>query len=403
MLKTRNLLPLPALAAAGVLLASLQLASVARATPLPPSPPANVTVRVEGLNETRLLPTQVTTAQAPVVKDGNEAHACPGGSALGALQVVTGGNWSGPWNSKFNQYEVFSIEGETHEFEPASKANYFWSFWLDGKEAEVGACEAAVHTGDSVLFFPACFGEACPAPAPLPLGVEAPGSANVGEPVRLTVKQFSPAGAATAFAGASVTGGAGAVVTDAHGGATTSFAHAGETLLRVTGPGAIRTETTVCVHAGNDGTCGTPAPPGVVSQPRPSVTAAPPPAPYHGPYAVIAQVASLHDQQVYSARRVPRLITGSVSAHVAVASVALSLRRRYHGRCYAYDAVRERFARSRCGTSRFFGVSRSSSFSYLLPGALPRGAYVLQVRAMDAAGNVTTPTFGKSEIRFYVR
>lgn len=398
MFKARS--PLPA--TAGLLVALCFIGAVpATAAALSPEAPATVTVRVEGLNETKLLSTQVTTGAAPVVKDGNQAHACGGGSALGALELATGGNWSGPWNSKFNQYEVFSIEGETHEFEPGAKANYFWSFWLDGKESEVGACEAALHPGDRLLFFPSCFGEACPAPAPLPLEVQAPPSANVGEPVQLTVRRLTAAGVASEVAGASVAGGGAGGVTDAHGNLTLSFAQPGEALLRVSAPGTIRTETMVCVHAGNDGSCGTQAPAPSSSgpaEPRP-VTA---PVPYRGPYAVIAQVASVRDKHSYTSATAPRLLSGTVLAHVPVASVSLALRRRYHGRCYAYNAVRERFARSRCGADRFFPVANSAGFSYLLPARLPRGAYVLEVRATDAAGNVTTPSFGKSAIRFYV-
>src|ERR1700716_1931712 len=59
--------------------------------------PATVTVRVEGLTETKLSATQVTTTTAPVVKDGNPEHACPGTNASGALELATGGNWSGAW------------------------------------------------------------------------------------------------------------------------------------------------------------------------------------------------------------------------------------------------------------------------------------------------------------------
>jgi len=363
--------------------------------------PTSVTVRVEGLSETKLPPTPVALGTAPVVKDGNASHACGGGTALAALELATGGNWNGPWNSKFNQYEIFSIEGETHEFEPSSKANYFWSFWLDEKESEVGACEAQLQPGDRLLFFPSCFGEACPSPAPLPLGVQAPASAGVGEAVQVTVSRFTPAGVASNVAGATVAGGGASATTDALGHATLSFASAGETLLRVSAPGSVRTETTVCVHAGNDGTCGTQAP--ALAAPPPAVHAAAPPPPYKGPYAVIAQVTSVRDQHVYAPAGAPRVLSGTVSAHVAVTSVSISLRRRHAGRCSVYNAVRERFVRARCGRSEFFAVARGASFSYLLPGKLGPGAYVLEVHANDAAGNQVTAAFGKSRIRFYVR
>src|ERR1700730_6373799 len=186
-----------ALCAAGLLLAaSTQVALASEST--------QVTVRVEGLTETKLLPTPVTLAGTPLVKDGNPEHACPAHSALAALDLATGGNWGGPWNSKFKQYELFTIEGETHLFEPEAKANYFWSFWLDEKEAEAGACEAQVNAGDRVLFVLGCFGESCPQPAPAPLGIEAPNRANMGEPVHVTVRSFSRTGVSAEVSGATV-------------------------------------------------------------------------------------------------------------------------------------------------------------------------------------------------------
>jgi len=126
------------------------------------------------------------------------------------------------------------------------------------KEASVGACEAQLQAGDRVLFFPSCFGGACPA-SPAPLAVEAPPSANVGEAVPVTVRRYSATGEASPAAGASVTGAAAPVSTDAGGHATLTFTSAGQITVRVSAPESVRTETTVCVHAGNDGTCGAPA------------------------------------------------------------------------------------------------------------------------------------------------
>src|ERR1700682_5980936 len=77
----------------------LSLSLLAQATPARAAGPAAVTVRVEGLTETKLASTQVTTTTTPVVKDGNPAHSCPGTSAAGALQLATAGNWSGTWFS----------------------------------------------------------------------------------------------------------------------------------------------------------------------------------------------------------------------------------------------------------------------------------------------------------------
>jgi len=97
------------------------------------------------------------------------------------------------------------------------------------------------------------------------------------------------------------------------------------------------------------------------------------------------------------------VLAGTIRAHSAVSSVSLKLRRRYRGRCYAYDGIRERFLRSRCGQGSFFEASSDGVFSYLLPSALAPGRYVLDIRATDVAGNRTTLARGTSRLVFYVR
>jgi hypothetical protein len=97
------------------------------------------------------------------------------------------------------------------------------------------------------------------------------------------------------------------------------------------------------------------------------------------------------------------VLAGTVTAHTAVSSVSLELRRRFRGHCSAYDGVIEQFVAARCGRGRFFKVSTSSSFSYLLPAALAPGRYVLDIEATDVAGNRTSLARGTSRIVFYVR
>jgi hypothetical protein len=372
--------------------------------------PAQVTVRVEGLTETKLLPTPVTLNGAPLVKDGNAEHACPGNTALAALQIATGGNWSGPWNSKFKQYELFTIEGETHLFEPEASANYFWSFWLNEKESEIGACEAQVNPGDRALFVVSCFGKACPEPAPTPLGINSPSSANVGEPVPVTVKRFSTSGVATEVPGATITGASAPATTDPNGHVTVAFTQPGTAILRVSAPASIRTEATVCVHSGNDGTCGTSAPAAVSTPAAGSVQNLPAP-PYGGPYAVVAKTTGVLDAHSYLKRNAPRVLGGIVTAHTGITSVSIELWRWHRGRCYVYDGRQERFLAAPCArsgyfkipsSSSFFKVSSTSSFSYLLPFALGPGEYLLDIQATDAAGNRTSLARGTSRIRFYV-
>jgi hypothetical protein len=359
--------------------------------------PATVTVRVEGAATTVLAPTQVTTTTVPMEKEG---HSCSGTSAAGALQLATTGNWSGHWYEE-GGFFVETIGSESFVKSPSG----YWSFWLDNKAATKGICESELEPGDSILFFPECFGE-CPAP-PNPLGIEAPAVAEVGEAVTVTVASYANAnGAKSPASGASVSYEGTQETTDASGHATPRFSHAGAMTVRVTAPHAVRTETTICVHAGNDGNCGTSVPVGSTTPTFARTTAGSGVLPfvaYKGPYALVADVTGPIDGHVYPRRSAPRVLAGKIASHNGVSSVGAELRRQYRGRCYAYDGARERFRAARCHAGSFFKVSDGGVFSYLLPSALAPGRYVLDIQARDADGNVTTLARGSSRLVFYVR
>jgi hypothetical protein len=379
-------------------LSSLGFASLAHA-----AGPATVSVRVEGVNQTLLSPTTVTTNGTPVEKDGNPAHTCSGASAAGALEQATSGNWSGEWFGGIG-YSVETILGETHAFEPGAPANYFWTYWLDNKESSSGICEGELSSGDSVLFFPACYSEtepsSCP-PAPNPLGIAAPSVVEAGASFTVTVTSYAnSSGAASAAVGATVSGGGGEATTNSAGQATLALTSTGNVQLRVNAANAVRTEASVCVHKGNDGNCGTTSASGTSAPSTSAIVAAPP---YSGPYAVVAKATNVLDDHVYTPAKAPRVLSGTVATHTQVTSVELRLRRSYRGRCYAYDGTSERFARAKCGSGSFFKVSSTPSFSYLLPGALAPGRYVLDLEATDAAGHTSTLARGSSRIVFYVR
>jgi hypothetical protein len=177
-----------------------------------------------------------------------------------------------------------------------------------------------------------------------------------------------------------------------------SFASPGVATVRAEAPEAIRTETPICVHAGNDGTCGTTAP--VAAHTSIPLS---PPAPYKGPFAIVAQVSGLTDGHVYGRSQAPRVLAGTVISQAAVTSVTLALRREYRGRCYVYEGTRERFVRSRCWKDSAFQVAQGGRFSYLLPTRLKPGRYVLDVQGTDAAGNQVALARGTSRVVFYVR
>ncbi len=370
--------------------------------------PAQVTVRVEGLSETKLPPTLVTTTTTPVVKDGNEADSCPGTSALGALELATAGNWSGPWEAKYNQYSIFTIEGETHEFEESASANYFWSFWLNDKEAELGACEIEVHAGDRVLLFPSCYGTTCPTPEPTPLELEAPTTANVGEATAVSVKQYNAKGEASPAVGASVIGGGAGATTDSQGHATLKFGGAGIYTLQVNagaGPPAVRTEATICVHNGPDGTCGTQVLTACATESSPAGGCGGPGIVLPPPATVTTVAAGVKSGRSYSKRKAPRILKGTVTVPTGATlkEVRIGLMRRNGKRCFAFSGSKERFVKSRCGALRFFSVGDTESFSYLLPAALPAGHYVYDIEALDASGRATKLVPGVSHVVFYVK
>jgi hypothetical protein len=371
--------------------------------------PATVTVRVLGPApnyEALTALTQVTTTTTPVTKDEGS---CSGTSAAGALELATQGDWEGAWSAKYSDYEVTAIDGRGFPFEEGASADYYWSFWLNNKYAEYGVCEPEMEQGEQVLFVPACYGTGCPPAAPGVLALEAPATAEVGTPTTVTVLDYPEGGGEPQpLRGAVITGWGSSAETDATGRATLTFPGDATYTLRAAGavgeePKSIPGEALVCAHTGNDGTCGTTAPGHSTGSSAPAGTDLQHVAPYTGPYAVVAAIGDVRNRHTYSPGNVPRVITGTVSAHTAVTSISLRLRRSYHRHCWAYSGKRERLERVRCGRGRYFQVaSGGDSFSYLLPSRLPRGRYVLDIRATDAAGNQTTLARGTSRVVFYV-
>lgn len=389
---------------------------LAGAAPALAEGPATVTVRVEGFNgQTLLAQTQVTTNTTPVPVTGGS---CSGTSAGGALYDAVGGNWQALSGSE--GVEIDGIEGLN--FPPFSAhGDAYWSFWLNNQFASQGACAEQLVSGDRVVFAAQCIaiGEDCPTSATAPdhfltltlTGTaSSSGIADVGEPVLLSVGSISTATDQPEPAlppEVTLAGAPAGVALNAQGSTTISFSAPGTYVLQARAPDSVPSDPiTLCVHNGNDGSCGTPLPtrpgaPGI--SPSAGTGAARPTPPYTGPYAVVARITGLLEHHVYSRRHAPRLLSGTVSAHTAVTSVSIALRRSYRGRCFAYSGVREQFAHARCGTAPFFEVSKDPSFSYLLPAALAPGRYVFDIEASDAAGNHTTLARGTSRIVFFVR
>jgi len=211
-----------------------------------------ITVRVEGTTKTLLATTSVTLGSAAVVKDGKSSDSCGGTSAAGALQVATHGNWQGTWSASYDSYFLNAIEGLSF---PSTGAEY-WAFWVNDAPSSAGICAYHPKPGDSILFFPDCFGKKCPKSAGV-LGVKAAAVATVGRPFAVAVTAYSDAkGLGSQASGATVAGGGTSAKTQTSGIAKLTFAHSGHFTLRVTKPNAVRTEVLVCVQSVAAGTCG---------------------------------------------------------------------------------------------------------------------------------------------------
>ena len=150
---------------------------------------ADVGVRVEGTPDTLVPRTVVSTSLDNQSRRRKPpCHHAPSASAGGALERATAGDWSGRWAS-FGDYEIQTIKGERHASNAGDSSGTYWSFWLNYKLANAGACGTPVQTGDDVLFFPSCFG--CDK-EPTPLRIASlPQSSQPGQPFDVRVVEYA--------------------------------------------------------------------------------------------------------------------------------------------------------------------------------------------------------------------
>jgi hypothetical protein len=334
-----------------------------------PAIAANVTVRIEGAGQTLVPRTVVGTSSAPVQRSG---HECTGTSALGAVNTATGGDWSGSWFDGLGWF-VETMKGETH----ASTAAGYWGLWINHTFSDLGVCSVELQEGDEVLY--------SPSNGPiLELGnlpaTVAPGQTVAAKVTRHALADPNAYPSTTLHEpaqGASVSYGSGTATTGADGVAQLTFGASGPVTVQATAPGSLRSAAlTTCVTNGADGACGSAIPPGAVRPTSADET------------APTATIAGLRRGQVFSRKRAPRTLRGTVSADPSgIKSVRLSILRRQRGRCWAFDGESERFKRHGCDGSRSFRIGDRAEWSYLLPKRLPRGRYTIRVVAIDKAGN----------------
>lgn len=354
----------------------------------PAAAQAEVTVRVEGQNTTLLPRTAVPQTDAPEPNTG-----CPGTSAAAAIERATNGDWD---RKPYAQ----TILGESHTYTDSD----YWALWVfrGGRFVVAnGACDETLAPGEELLVGY----ERAPEPDytlrifPLWLtGV--PATATAGVPFTVTVNR---AACESAFclpgegrrepgAGATVTAGDATAIADAEGRATLTPSSSGPVTLRATAPESNPSAAEALTV--DD-------PP---LYPIPTDPGPPPVAPAQDLQPPFSAIRGIREQQVFrKRRRAPRTLRATVADEGALAAVALSITRKRGKRCSAFNDLRGRFVRVRCGRHPRFGVGTDKEVSFLLPRRLGRGRYVYDVVATDAAGNREKLARGRNRVVFHVR
>lgn len=193
-----------------------------------------VAVRVEGISHTLLPVKTVTTHSGWITRFRAPRGKCGDTSGAGALDIATHHGWSGPWDGKLGDYEVFSILGETHTF----SSKDYWAVFVNNVPDAMGICGTKLHSGEQILF------AAVPdSGIAYPLTVSAPAHATVGHAFTVKVSWVKGTGATKPLAGASVNG----KLTGGSGKVQITPTSAGTLTLHVAKRGYIRDEVTVRV------------------------------------------------------------------------------------------------------------------------------------------------------------
>ncbi|MEA2306277.1 MAG: hypothetical protein QOH43_3557 [Solirubrobacteraceae bacterium] len=374
--------------------------------------PVTVNLRVEGPTRT-LFEGPVTTDVAPFkFSDSAQTYTCDGTAALGgpsATPVPTRGTLLSAAAAQ-NGFELkggfssfgasFSrINGEDVGFDAAT--NKYLVEYHDGSfDASYGACARPVVTGDDEVF---AYGDGSESLLKLSRTAgPAIGAPNLGATLTLKV---TDAGTGEPVAGAAVAG----QTTGADGTVTVGpLTTRGVTEFKATKAGAIRSNADrVCVTDGADGACGTttpsaPTPPAAcVTSGDDGLCGTTDKRPATG------SIASLKNGQTFAKGKGPRTLKGTVAADPSgLGSIRLRLSRNDRGTCTAFSGTTERFTKlKRCSTltAKFFTIPAAPSWSYQLPSKLGRGRYVLDVVAVDKAGNAdSTLVRGRNRVVFRV-
>lgn len=199
-----------------------------------------VNVRVEGVHRT-IFDGNVKTSPHSISKDSTGPHPCdgtnnganstPGATVHTALDDASKAGhftWAATWSSSFNDFFVTRIGPDT------GNATNFWAEAVNFKDTSVGGCQVELKSGDQVLFY------FVKGSSKYTLKLRGPHSARVNHTFKVHVtdgKTGKP------VKGAKVDG----HKTNARGVVTLRLRHAGNTRLRATLPGSVRSNVVV-VH-----------------------------------------------------------------------------------------------------------------------------------------------------------
>jgi hypothetical protein len=279
-----------------------------------------------------------------------------------------------------------------------------WGYAVNHTTANVGGCQIALAPGNEVLWAYNYFNLVHL------LNLSGPSVIQVGVPVTLHVTDGRTGEPISGAAIGEDIGGItamppGGPLTNANGEAAIVLTHTGSVTIKATRSDSVRSNgLVVCVHAANDGSCGTAAaqtPGGASTTTSNGQRNGQPPL---GPD--IAEIVGMRSGHVYSRRAAPRVLRGLVKVPVGdtLRQTRIRLERRHDGHCFNFSGSRESFVRtSKCGTASFFSVGATESFSYLLPTRLPVGRYVYDVDAVENTGKTTKLVSGVSHIVFRVK
>ena len=338
--------------------------------------PVTVDLRIEGANSTFFEGPVTTDIRTFRFTGEATEHQCDGtttgssptpvptrGAALVAAAESAPFSIKGTWSDQFGA-TINELAGQSTAYDPGS--GRFLGEYKNAQFASVGACGDPIANGDRVLFAYTDGSE------PL-LALTGPATVKPGATASVKV---TDAADGTPVSGAAV----GGKSTGADGTAVVGpLTQRGDQDLKAAKTGTVRSNRLrVCVSDGSDGFCGGGAPgaPGAPAGAVASDKAAP------------ATTLALKSGAVFSRRRAPRLLRGTVASDPSgLLAVKLRLTRRVGAKCSYFSGSRERFRPVRCGRGSFFKIGDRADWSYLLPKRLGRGRYVLEAKAVDGAYN----------------